>query len=146
MTDFVHSAGGVVLHPNGNILIVQQRDGSWSLPKGKLKEGEYPREAALREISEETGVLDLKLIKLLGSYSRYALTNTGGENTDRLKRITVYLFTTTAAQEQSVRPMDSRISEARWVHIEEAATMLTNPKDQEFFVSIIPELNVLLVG
>lgn len=143
MTDFVHSAGGVVLHPNGNILIVQQRDGSWSLPKGKLKEGEDPREAALREIAEETGVLDLKLIKILGSYSRYALANTGAENTDRLKRITVYLFTT---NELEVRPMDRRIPDVRWVSKEEATTMLTHPKDQEFFVNIIPELNVLLVS
>ncbi len=143
ITYFVHSAGGVVLHPNGHIIVVRQRDGSWSLPKGKMKEGEDPREAALREIAEETGITDLKLVKLLGSYSRYALTNTGGENMDRFKRITIYLFTT---QQEELRPIDRRIPEARWVTKEEAASILTHPKDQEFFASVMPEMNVLLVG
>ena len=139
MAHFSHSAGGVVLNPRGDVLIVKQRDGSWSLPKGGIKDGEDPSEAAMREILEETVVKDLTMVKLLKSYSRYSRSNTGGEDTDKLKRITMYLFTTT---QTDLNPVDPRIPEARWMQKEEAATLLTNPKDQEFFENILGELKM----
>ncbi len=54
-------AGGVVVDFRDGILkylVAQPSDGSdrWILPKGKINEGEDPREAALREVAEETGV------------------------------------------------------------------------------------------
>jgi 8-oxo-dGTP pyrophosphatase MutT (NUDIX family) len=54
-------AGGVVVDFRDGVLkylVAQPSDGSdrWILPKGKIKEGEDPREAALREVAEETGV------------------------------------------------------------------------------------------
>lgn len=36
-------------------LVHRPRYGDWSFPKGKLKRGESPRDAALREVLEETG-------------------------------------------------------------------------------------------
>lgn len=137
MTSFSHSAGGVVLNSRGEVLVVLQRDGSWSLPKGGIKDGEDPREAAVREILEETGVKDITMVKLLKSYSRYSRSNTGGEDMEKLKRITMYLF---KAKQEDLGPVDPRIPEARWVKKEEAVTMLTNPKDQEFFENILSEL------
>ena len=44
------SAGGVEL-----CLVHRPRYDDWSFPKGKLKHGESPREAAVREVLEETG-------------------------------------------------------------------------------------------
>ena len=49
------SAGGVVLFGN-TILLLRKFNGDWVLPKGKVEEGENNQEAALREVSEETGV------------------------------------------------------------------------------------------
>ncbi|MFJ7628444.1 NUDIX hydrolase [Streptomyces sp. NPDC097595] len=43
-------AGGVEL-----CLVHRPRYDDWSFPKGKLKRGESPREAAAREVLEETG-------------------------------------------------------------------------------------------
>jgi len=55
----VEAAGGVVIdrRPNGiRILLVHRpRYDDWSLPKGKLDKGEKARDAALREVKEETG-------------------------------------------------------------------------------------------
>jgi 8-oxo-dGTP pyrophosphatase MutT (NUDIX family) len=37
------------------VLLVQQTDGQWSLPKGRRRLGETAKEACLRECHEETG-------------------------------------------------------------------------------------------
>lgn len=54
-------AGGVVFHMRGGaaeFLLVEAKDdpAQWVLPKGHVEEGEQHREAAVREVHEETGV------------------------------------------------------------------------------------------
>ena len=55
----VRAAGGVVLRAGKSgpeVLVVHRpRYDDWSLPKGKLDQGEKYRAAALREVEEETG-------------------------------------------------------------------------------------------
>ncbi len=134
---FAHSAGGVVLNPKGDVLVVRQRDGSWSLPKGHIQEGEDPKAAAIREINEETGIKDYSIVKILGSYSRYSLADTGMEDLASLKRITIYLF---IARDTELNPMDPRNPAAKWLPKGEVAKLLTHPKDQEFFRGVLSEL------
>jgi 8-oxo-dGTP pyrophosphatase MutT (NUDIX family) len=46
----------------------------WDLPKGKLEKGEKYEEAALREVGEETGLIDLEVVQpLLSTYHTYPL-------------------------------------------------------------------------
>ncbi len=54
------SAGGVVYRREGGgyrLMLIRDRFGRWSMPKGRIEPGETPEEAALREIEEETGVV-----------------------------------------------------------------------------------------
>ena len=54
-----HSAGAVlytVVNGEPRYVVVTERSGYASLPKGHLEEGETPAQAALREIREETGI------------------------------------------------------------------------------------------
>ncbi len=51
--------GVVLMNPDGLILAGQRLDSpspAWQMPQGGIDEGEKPREAALRELWEETGV------------------------------------------------------------------------------------------
>jgi len=51
-------AGIALLRSSQNgrqILLVQQADGQWSLPKGRRRRGESVKDACLRECREETG-------------------------------------------------------------------------------------------
>ena len=47
-------------------LVIRDRYGQWGLPKGHLEDGESPKQAALREVNEETGLSDLELSEQLG--------------------------------------------------------------------------------
>lgn len=132
-----------MLNARGDVLVVQQRDGSWSLPKGGIQHGEDPRDSAAREITEESGITDLWLMKILKSYTRFGLTNAGTEDRGRVRRLTMYLFTTS---QEELCPMDPRIEQARWVPKEQVPALLSHPKDKEFFEEILSELNILLAG
>mgnify|MGYP000868832162 CR=1 FL=1 len=50
------AAGGLVFN-NENKLLTIFRNGVWDLPKGKVEKGEQIREAAKREVEEETGCI-----------------------------------------------------------------------------------------
>jgi 8-oxo-dGTP pyrophosphatase MutT (NUDIX family) len=56
----IKAGGGIVTNKHGDLLMIFRR-GKWDLPKGKLDKGESIEECALREVTEETGVLNLRL-------------------------------------------------------------------------------------
>jgi len=60
--EVIEAAGGVVFNPDKEILLIHRR-GFWDLPKGKIDEGETVREAALREVEEETGIRNINILK-----------------------------------------------------------------------------------
>lgn len=64
--------GGVVVAPDGHVLLreVAGHHGGyvWSFAKGRPKPGEHPRQTALREVLEETGVQARILLPLPGSF------------------------------------------------------------------------------
>lgn len=124
------SAGGIVLNRRGQVLVVSQHGTSWSLPKGHIEEGEDPLAAARREIYEEAGVKELELLSELGSYERYKLSATGGEDHSELKTIHMFLFKTA---QDALRPVDPENPEALWLDKAEVAGRLTHPEDAEFY-------------
>ncbi len=131
------SAGGVVINPKGLILVVNQNNNSWSLPKGHLDQGETALEAAQREIYEESGVHKLEFIKELGSYERPKIGLHGGDDKTEIKHITLFLFKTT---QTILRPVDPDNPEAKWVSPEEVAGYLTHDLDKKYFLSLMPTL------
>ncbi len=69
-----HSAGGVVFRrpaPDSpaagvRILLLQHEAGKWMLPKGTIERGETPEAVALREVAEETGLRNVRIVQDLG--------------------------------------------------------------------------------
>ncbi|QTE23810.1 NUDIX hydrolase [Polaribacter cellanae] len=75
--EFLHSfkivtaAGGLVLNDKKEVLFIF-RNGVWDLPKGRIEKGEQIEETAIREVEEECGIFDLKIVKpLLTTYHVY---------------------------------------------------------------------------
>ena len=65
------AAGGIVLE-NNNILLVKNKKNEyvdnpksfWGFPKGHMEDGEAPKDAAKREVMEETGLEILRIFDL----------------------------------------------------------------------------------
>jgi 8-oxo-dGTP pyrophosphatase MutT (NUDIX family) len=61
------AAGGVVVDKSDRVLVLRRPSrGEVRLPKGHVEKGETNREAALREVTEESGYADLTVLADLG--------------------------------------------------------------------------------
>lgn len=66
------TAGGVIFRRSSavptdvEILLIADSKGRWTIPKGHIEEGETARQAAEREIREETGLQEMKVLDFLG--------------------------------------------------------------------------------
>ena len=127
------SAGGVVINGQKMILVVNQNGTSWSLPKGHVDLGEEPLQAAIREITEESGIDDLHFLRALGAYGRFKLGKNTGEDKQEWKVLLFFLFKT---KQNELTPKDPHHPQARWVHPDEVEALLTHPKDKAFYKSI----------
>ena len=127
------SAGGVVINQQRMILVVNQNGTSWSLPKGHVNSGEEPLQAAIREITEESGIADLHFLRALGAYGRFKLGKNTGEDKHEWKVLLFFLF---KAKQDELNPKDPHHPQARWVHPDEVEALLTHPKDKAFYKSI----------
>lgn len=68
------SAGAIIyILKNGepHYLLLHYPSGHWEFAKGHIEEGENPEQAALREIQEETGISDIKIIPGFKEHARY---------------------------------------------------------------------------
>lgn len=67
------AAGGLILNAQNEILLMYRR-GMWDLPKGKIEDDESVEEAAVREVSEETGIeVQPAIFKLCDTYHTFRI-------------------------------------------------------------------------
>jgi 8-oxo-dGTP diphosphatase len=66
-------AGAIVFDGAGRLLLIQRgrppAQSSWSVPGGRCRPGEAPRDACVREVAEETG-LTVSVLRLAGRVER----------------------------------------------------------------------------
>ena len=133
-TNYTHCSGGIIINDKNQVVVVNQNHDSWSLPKGHIDPGESKLEAAKREIYEETGIKDVKLLKPLGDYGRYRIGLDGKNDKSEYKTIYIFLF---YSNQTTLKPIDPANPEAVWVDSKKVANLLTHPEDKKFYLNSI---------
>ncbi len=139
----IRAAGAVLWRPSGQIALVHRpRYDDWSLPKGKLDDGETAPAAAVREVREETG-FHAELGRRLGRAS-YVVTSPAAKRTGPK----VVDYWAARAGEGSFVP-GSEVDELRWLAPDEAEASLTHAVDRAILNSFTtvptPTATILLV-
>jgi len=118
------SCGGVILDGN-KVLLVQVKSMKgrkiWTFPKGHIEAGETPRQAALREVLEETGYRAVILRPLLKV--RYAFTLKG----KYIKKVVQWYLMKKLGRIGRHDP--SEIIGINWVSLSKAKEMVEYPSD-----------------
>jgi 8-oxo-dGTP diphosphatase len=125
----IEAAGGVVWKatPKGSVtvlLIHRPLQDDWSFPKGKLDPGETHRQAATREVEEETGLR----CRLGDELPETHYTDRRG----RPKRVRYW----------SMEPIDGKfepndeVDEVRWLTVDKARARLSYPHDRKVLAAL----------
>jgi 8-oxo-dGTP pyrophosphatase MutT (NUDIX family) len=131
----VISAGGIVVRNNPNkqiLLTIFTHIKGLGFPKGHVEDGEAFEQTAIREVTEETGLTELKIVKKLGSYSKIA---TERDGTPVSKDIHMYLMETD-------KPDFHQEAEEKydWFDIDEAINKMAVDEDRNFLIKIKDEI------
>lgn len=119
------SAGAIVFYhaddmPEPEYLLLHYTSGHWDFPKGNIERGESEKQAAVREIREETGITDVEFLEGFRMKIRYKYRQ---GRTGRLVQKEVVLFLARSKTMQVVLSHE-HIGYA-WKKYDEAARQLT---------------------
>lgn len=114
------SAVMMAVDDGNHVLLVRQyrlpaADFLWELPAGRLDPGEEPRDAAIRELKEETGYAAAEWIEMASYFPSPGFLQ---------ERMTLFLARNLTEGEQ--KPMDDERIETRWFEAEELDRMIRN--------------------
>jgi 8-oxo-dGTP pyrophosphatase MutT (NUDIX family) len=127
----VEAAGGAVVNERNQVLMIHRR-GHWDLPKGKLEKGEKRRDAAIREVIEETGIDKVEIVgkKLIKTYHSFL-------NKKGIRCIKLSHWYLMKGKHQPLTPqIEEGIDECRWMTLENFYS-----KDRIVFSNILSVLN-----
>jgi 8-oxo-dGTP pyrophosphatase MutT (NUDIX family) len=124
------SAGIIVYYPSTKgryYLVLQAASGYWGFAKGKIEKGESKKDAALRELKEESN-LDSTIIDGFEHLLNYFFRDRNGQ----MIKKTVYFFVG-EAKDNSVTLSQEHIS-YQWLLFQDAVQQVTYPNDRDVLI------------
>lgn len=136
-TKYHKTAGGVVVNGTGEVLVIVrdiEREGvlvhEVRLPKGHIDPGESPREAAMREVCEESGYCHLRVTGDLGTgHSSYDFR---GKHHERDEAYFLMELTDPTRRPPEPSSEEEALFEPRWIPLQDAADQMTYESERDF--------------
>jgi len=132
-----HSFGIVPLTYRQNfweVFLVQHLNGAhWGFPKGRAEKGESPKQAAERELLEETGMKVIRYLEHPYLVETYQFTR-GGVLIDKTARF--YLAEVTP--EYTLQAEE--IMAGKWLPLKDLPSYVTFPEEKKLYLSVIKAL------
>lgn len=116
----IEAAGGIVQNDKKDLLFINRLE-KWDLPKGKIEKGEKEEEAAMREVTEETGVTGLQLKKKIGE--TYHVYDEFGKH---FLKVSHWYHMNCPANQVLVPQTAEHITEIKWVPTRDIKTVVEN--------------------
>ena len=134
------SAGAVVIHiPSRKVLMIKVKSPGtgkvyWTFPKGEIEKGENPKQTALREVQEETGLKNFQIIRKVDEFEIYR----NFRNVKFHKLITMYAAYTTT---DKLKPGEE-VLDAKFVDFDKALVNL-RWHDSDYIPSLLKTLSLV---
>ena len=119
---------GFILANHRSILLLQYPQGHWSFPKGHVEAGEDHHATAKRELLEETGIEEIRIIPSWRERTEYSYTRKGTKNH---KQVYWYL----AVTEEYVVELSHEHTNFLWLDIDNALDQLTFEQEKIVLMS-----------
>jgi 8-oxo-dGTP pyrophosphatase MutT (NUDIX family) len=113
------TSGGIIFRRNKKtnqleILLIQDAKNRWTIPKGHVEEGEEPKDTAKREIQEETGLQEMKVMNWLGKVNfRYRRGHT-------LVLMTMHIYLVQGQGDTDKLSGEDWLSDIKWLPAQDA--------------------------
>lgn len=104
------------------VLLIKDKNGTWTFPKGLMEREEQAEQAAEREIFEEVGIGELTRIKKLTPVSYWY------KRSGLIKKTVHYFLFATSDNREPTPQKEEGIQEATWMPLARAMTILGYPK------------------
>jgi putative (di)nucleoside polyphosphate hydrolase len=116
--------------------------GEWDFPKGGVEKSDKNLEGAiLRELEEETGSTDYKIIKQLDEKICFSFTTDFTNKTGYKKQETTMFIVEYVGDRSDLLPKDSEISEIEFLKSDEVFERLTHNDTKKFFTNVLSKCN-----
>lgn len=138
------NAGIIVCNNQGKVLScqrVENYDFNWQFPQGGIEEGESPLEAAYRELKEETGLVNVKLICQYPHPLKYKFSEEVIEKFKKLGRKNIgqeqfwTLFLHLGTDDEinfKTNPQEIELQAFEWIEIEDAPKRVVEFKKEVY--------------
>lgn len=135
------SAGGVIVASKNHrwqILLIKDKSGQWTFPKGLVEKNELKETAARREIGEEAGIRKLKLVSAFAPIEYFYRWE------GKLIKKNVFYFLFKNGGEEKLSPQrEEGILEVHWFSLEDAKKIIGYPKTN---TGILKEVETRLIS
>jgi 8-oxo-dGTP pyrophosphatase MutT (NUDIX family) len=110
------------------ILLLKHESGKWMLPKGTIESGETPEEVALREVREETGLSNVRVVSDLGEERYFFFWRS--EDTYYDKTVRYYLLEFLGGEEPVPQTEEGFVA-CEWASLDEALDRIKYKETRE---------------